>query len=311
MTMFITHTSSCKQVLRNTLLLAVMQLATGTAAAESSGKFELETGTEYDSNLSIIELDQNSSENDWALVANARMNGQWQANPKLTLKGGASINTKSWQDYSAYDLIIKQAFADASYAFKPITVGVSFHHANAELDDRDFLTLQQRSIYASRLFNQRIFLRAGVNHQEKSFPSSNSRNASNHSMTGDMFIFFNQGQTFFTVGISSEDERARDDQFDYDGVNLRTSISHRFSAWNKPHRMQLGLRYDNRDYLSITPELKKKRSDQRRIATLEWEADTSKWLSVTTKLERGNYASNLDSADYAETIASVLLKATF
>ncbi|HTF97293.1 MAG TPA: hypothetical protein VL995_14240 [Cellvibrio sp.] len=297
--------------LHNILLLAIMQLASGTVVAASDATFEVETGTEYDSNLSIIELDQNSAENDWALVANARMNGQWQANRHVKLKGGLSYNTKTWNDYSAYDLKIKQAFADASYEFKPFTLGVSFHHADAKLDDRDFLTLQQRSIYASRLVNQRFFLRAAVNHQNKDFPGSNIRNANNQSMAGDMFVFFNQGKTFLTLGISNEEERARADQFDYDGINLRTSISHQFTAWNKPNRVQFGVRYDNRDYLSITPELEKKRSDQRRIATLEWDVATSKWLSITTKFERGNYASNIDSADYAETIGSVLLKASF
>jgi hypothetical protein len=293
------------------LSLAITGITNIAFAATPTAKFEFETGAEYDSNLSVIELDQNSSEGDWSILAKANINGQWQATDKVKLKAGAGYSSKTHQDYSEFNLAITQAFVDASYDFQPITLGISYHHADAELDNQDFLTLQQRSVYVSRLINQTIFLRAAINDQDKDFPNTTGRNAGNRGFSGDAFFFFNQGQTFFTLGISNEKENTEINEFDYDAINVRSSVSHQFSLWNKKNRVQLGWRFDNRDYSTVTELIDAKRQDERRITTLEWELETNNWLSLIGKLESGNYHSNLASADYSETISSVTLKARF
>ncbi|PUA28005.1 MAG: hypothetical protein B0W54_16020 [Cellvibrio sp. 79] len=303
--------SNLKNSILFSLLASTISSANISVAATPITKFELETGAEYDSNLSVIELDKSSSEGDWSALANARLNSQWQATDKAKVKGGLSYSSKTYRDFSEFDLVIKQAFIDTSYDFQPLTLGASIHYADAELDGSDFLALQQRSIYISRLINQKIFLRAAINDQDKDFPGSSARNADNHSVAGDAFFFFNQGKTFLTVGLSSETENAAANEFDYDGTNIRTSLSHQFSLWNKKNRLQASWRYDQRDYSAVTPALEAKRNDERRIATLEWQIETNNWLSVVGKVERGNYDSNLASANYAETVSSLMLKASF
>ena len=293
------------------LLASITALTNASIAAPPTTKFELEAGTEYDSNLSVIELDRNSSEGDWSALANARLNSQWQVTDKAKLKGGLSYSSKTYQEYSEFDLAIKQAFIDASYDFAQLTAGASYHYADAELDDNDFLTLQQRSLYISRLINQKIFLRAAINDQDKDFPASSARNADNRSISGDAFFFYNQGKTFFTLGVSNERENAVANEFDYDGINIRTNVNHQFYLWNKKNRLQFGIRYDQRDYSKETPALEAKRNDKRRVATAEWQVEATPWLNVAAKLERGNYDSNLDSANYAETVSSLMLKANF
>lgn len=298
-----------KTIISISLLVSLISAA--ATAATPSIKLDLETGAEYDSNLSVIELDQSSSEGDWAYLLNANISSQWQATNQFKLKTGVSYNSKTYQDYSEFDLTIQQAFVDASYKFQPVTLGYSYRYADAELDGQDFLTLQQQSLYASRLIDQKIFLRAAINNQDKNFPVSNSRNADNQSLAGDAFFFFNQGKSFLTFGLSGETENARTNEFDYDGINIRTSVSHQFQYWNKTHRLQLGWRLDNRNYSAITPAIEKKRRDERRITSLEWQIETNKWLSLIGKIEAGDYDSNLSSANYSETITSLALKASF
>lgn len=306
------HLSLLACLISTTSIAAALKTQSNTTSnTKPTTKIDIETGAEYDSNLSVIELDQSSSEGDWAYLLNANISSQWQANEKLKLKGGASYNSKTYQDYSEFDLDIKQAFADASYNFQPVTLGLSYHYADAELDGKDFLTLQQQSVYISRLINQKIFLRVAINNQDKDFPVDNNRNADNQSFTGDVFFFFNQGKSFLTLGISNETENARVNEFDYDGINFRTSFNHQFQAWNKKNRLQLGWRFDNRDYSATTPVLDEERKDERRIASLEWQIETNEWLSVIAKLEAGDYDSNLAAANYSETISSLTLKASF
>ncbi|WP_049631690.1 hypothetical protein [Cellvibrio sp. pealriver] len=305
------NTNTTKLVFPGLLLAALISQTFCAHAAERNVKFELETGTEYDSNLAVVELDQYSAASDWAIVANARIHGQWKPTTKASLKGGVSYNSKTWQDLSSYDLAIPQFFIDGNYDFSWATLGASYHHANAKLDGTDFLTLQQSSVYVSRLFNKRVYLRGAVNYQEKDFPAFAERNAHNLALGGDMFIFFNNAKTFVALGINRDDEEAIADHFGYNGTTLKTSINHRFSLWDKENKIQLGARYEDRDYAAVNPELDAVRTDTRKIANIEWQIETTEWLTLATKLERGDYQSNLEIADYSETLASITLKARF
>lgn len=300
-----------KKIIQSTFLIGTFSTINTSVAATPSTKFEVEAGAEYDSNLSIIELDRNVSAGDWAAIANTRLSSQWQATDKVKLKGGASYNSKTYQEYSAFDLAVKQAYVVSSYNFAPVTLGFSYHYADAELDDKDFLTLQQRSLYASRLINQTLFLRAALNDQDKDFPVSHQRNANNHNITGDTFFFFNQGKTSFTLGLMVETEDAIAGEFDYDGTSFRTGFSHQFSLLDKKSRFQLSWRYDQRNYSAVTPAIEAKRNDERSISALEWQLETNSWLSLVAKVEHGNYDSNLAAVDYSETTSLLMLKASF
>ncbi len=300
-----------KHFLSVSLIVSAIGLANTLHAATPKGTIRLEAGTEYDSNLSVIELDQFSTQSDWAAVLNARLNGRWKATDKLELKGGYSYLSKTYQDYENFDLAIQQLFADASYKFDLATLGASFHHADAELADKDLLTLQQTSVYASRLFSQRVFVRGAVNFQDKDFPSNGERNARNTGFAGDVFVFFNQGATFIATGVTQEQEDANQASFDYDATSLRASINHKFSVWGKKSKVQLGTRYHARDYSDITSAVDSRRADTHRVTNIEWEINLTENIIATSKIERGNYESNFAAADYSETLGSIIFAVTF
>ena len=293
------------------LLIGAIELLQPVYAAAPSASINLEAGTEYDSNLSVVELDQYSTESDWAALFNARLNTQWKATEELELKAGYSFVSKTYQDNEEFDLVIQQLFADASYDFSLLTLGASYHYADATLADQDFLQLQQTSLYASHLFDNRIFVRGAANFQDKKFPDNSERNASNNGLAGDVFIFFHQGKTFIAMGISNEEEDAVQDQFSFDGISLRSSINHKFSTWGKTSELQLGWRYQDRDYSAVTPELEARRHDRNNIISIEWEINLTPKIIATSKVERGDYQSNLPAADYSETLASLMLSARF
>lgn len=291
--------------------ISTTALVNPVGAVTPDTSFNLEGGTEFDSNLSVVELDQYSTESDWAAVFNARLNSQWQATKDVNLKAGYSYASKTYREHGEFDLDIQQLFADTSYNFKLLTIGASYHHADAALAGKDFLRLQQTSLYASRLFDNRIFVRGALNHQEKNFPDTAERNASNNGLAGDVFVFFQQGKTFLAAGVSSEAESAAVDQFSFDGVSLRGSINHKFSTWGKANKLQLGWRYQSRDYVGVTPEIDARRYDRNQIINLDWELNVTPKIVAISRIERGNYQSNLPAADYSETLASLILSARF
>jgi hypothetical protein len=295
--------------------LALIFLQTTTVRAEdsatASADFEVSAGAEQDSNLNVVELDRSSNESDIAALLNAKVDANWKPVGKLSLSGGYAYSSKTYQNNDNYNLAIHQLSADAHYDFDAITMGGSYHKAKAILDGKSFLDLQQTSIYASKLINNKIYLRIAANNQNKHFSSLSERSATNTGFVGDLFIFSNGGKTFVNLGMSNEKEDAHAKQFDYSGINLKAKVANKFSLWNKENKLQLGYRYLKRDYSGITPEIREKRNDTGNIAEASWEIAFSPKISVETKLEHGKYKSNLDAADYSETRVAVLLKAKF
>jgi len=294
------------------LSLISLGIYSSSGYADNSGvDIEVSAGAEYDTNLNVIELDKNSNENDVAAVLNAKIDGQWQATDKLNLSGGYAFSGKKYQDNNAYNLVIHQLSADAGYDIGLLTAGATYHFAKAELKGKSFLDLTQGSLYVSKLMNNRFYLRAATNWQEKTFQGFADRNATNAGLSGDAFLFFNEGKTFITAGISTEKENARVAQYDYKGMNFKSRVSHKFPLLGKEHKVQLGYRHLKRDYSGVTPEIKAERYDKGYTLDASWELSLTKNLAVETKIEHGKYDSNFAAADYSENRVAVLLKARF
>lgn len=272
---------------------------------------EVSAGLEQDSNLNIVELDKNSSQSDISLLLGAKVDGKWQANKKLVLSGGYSLFTKTYQHQSEYDLMLNQFSADANYNFDLFTLGASYHYADANLDKNNFLELQQNSIYIAKLINDRVYLRAATTLQDKQFVGRSERNAENIGFSGDIFVFFNEGKTFVTLGLMNEDENAKLHELDYNANTLKAKLSHQYAGWDKQQKLQLGWRYAVRDYAGINPDIERQRYDSAHISELEWEVNFNSTIAIVTKVEYGQYDSNLPSAKYSETRTSVTLKARF
>ncbi len=289
------------------LSLAIQSVHTTAATAD----FEVSAGIEHDSNLNVVELDKKSDKGDTAALLNAKLDASWKPKEKLNLSAGYAYASKTYQDNKEFNLAIHQLYADVNYEFSLLTAGASHHFANAQLDGDAFLDLHQTSLYIAKLINNKIYLRGAINAQDKKFDSLSERNATNNGFAGDAFLFFNEGKTFINVGAVREKENARAHQFDYKGVSYKAKVSHKFTTFEKDNKLQLGWRYNTKDYSGVTPEIKAQRYDSAHVADVSWEVSFTPKISLETKLERGKYNSNLATADYSENRVSITLKARF
>lgn len=269
---------------------------------------ELEAGGEYTSALAVEELDRSTSESDTAMVLRGKVDGQWGAAEKTTLKGGYSYLSKNYRDNSDFDLAIHQLFADASYDFDVLTLGASHFLAMAELDGDDFLDLNQSSLYASKLFDKRIFLRLAADFRDKEFDGRPERDAYSKGLGSDLYVFFNNAKSYVSVGLSGEAEDAQAPELDYDGLGLRSKISHAFPLMNRGSKVSLSYNYVDRDYDNTDPLIGAARDDRRHATRLEWELELVPHLDLVSGVEYRDYNSNLTSANYSETLASLALR---
>jgi len=294
------------------LALCCCAIATTAAAADKADiNFEASAGLEYDDNLTVQELDRVANAADTATLLNAGVKGRLNPTDKLTLKGGYRQARKSYREFNEFDQTVGTLSLEASYDFSLLTLGSSYHRASADLANEPFLELEQRSLYAGKLLNDRFYLRAAFNQRDKTFSDNPARDAAADGMDTDFFVFFNGAASFISLGLTVEDEDANSNLFDYRGLGFRGRYSNQFSLWGKDNTFQLAWRRTERDYSAFNPAIDGRRNDVRSTLETRWEIELSAAIAAVGKVEYGNYDSDLASADYSETLASLMLEASF
>ncbi|MEX2333760.1 MAG: surface lipoprotein assembly modifier [Pseudohongiella sp.] len=297
------------------LLLLATSIGSGIAAAQTDEAFtlsgSLEAGAEYNSNVSVSELESATGESDTAGNLDAGIDANWQASDRLSVDAGYSYSAQRYQDFNAFDLDLHLLYGDVSYEFDQFSIGSNYYLADAQLGGDDFLTLKQYSFYAGKLFADQWFLRGALNFADKSFDDFAQRNADTEGLSLDAFWFFNQGRSTLVFGFSHDDEQTQDPAFSYDADTLRLRYTNRFSLLGNDTEFRLGTRFQDRNYQAATPGLGARRNDRQHVTDARLEMSLTDYLAVATQIERGDYQSNLSSADYTENRASVSLKLTF
>lgn len=271
----------------------------------------LEVGGEYNSNVSVTELESAIGESDSAALLDAGIDMNWNPAERLSVDAGYSYSSRSYRDFDEFDLGMHLLYGDLSYELDAVTLGTSYYYADARLGGDDFMTLQQYSLYAGKLLTDQWYLRGAVNFADKSFDDFFARSADGEGVSLDAFYFFNQGRSTLLLSYAFDDESASARQFSYTANTLRLRYTNRFSLLQKESQLQLGVRLQDRDYAGVTPSIGERRDDQQVVTEASFEISLTPSLDLITQLERGNYTSALSSADYSENRASLSLKLSF
>ncbi|PKG98695.1 surface lipoprotein assembly modifier [Paraglaciecola sp. MB-3u-78] len=301
-----------------TCVLALTTSSLAFAAPQSSFKLngEVGGGLIFNSALSIDELDEVSSQSDNGYEYNGEVKGKWQLTDNAKLSSSYAYNQKTYSEYSQYDLALHQLSVDGSYKINRSEIGVRVDGASASVAGETFLNYQQASLYLGHFIQPETYLRTSVKVKNKSFSELSARDASGFGTTFDMFHFMDGANTMLIFGLSAEKENAQDSQFDYFGLGIHTKITHKFSLFGLSSKVGLGLRYQKKDYQSLTVETLQaadtnERDENRQVIEANWDLHLLDNLSVKTELQHGDFKSQLESQTYQQTTASVGLKYTF
>lgn len=302
------------KIIKNTVSLGLLTACSLTLAQQEAPltfSGSLAVGAEYNSNVSVAELESAIGQSDTAATVDASLDADWQASPQLNISGGYSFSSQSYQDFDAFDLDMHMLYADISHDFETFTLGASHYYADANLGGDDFLILNQSSIYAGKLLNEQWFVRGALNVSDKSFTGFEARDADTLGLSLDAFWFFNQGQSSLVLGYAFDDEDTRSRAFAYEADTLRIRYSNRFNLMGLNSDLQLGFRTQHRDYKGITPAIGVPRDDKQYVADASLTVDVQPWIAITGRLERGDYQSRLSSADYTEERVSLNVELSF
>jgi len=295
-------------------LLALSCLVTLSAAAQDDNNFSLsgsfEAGAEYSSNVSISELETASGSGDTAGIVDASLDLNWQPAERVTVDAGYNFSGSRYRSADDFDMDMHLLYADVSYDFDTITLGTSYYYANADLGGRDFLRLNQYSLYAGGLMSDTWYLRGAVNFSEKTFPGIPARDADTEGVSIDSFWFFGQGRSTVNLGYAFDDETAELPQFSYRAHTVRLRYTNRFLLAARESQFQVGMRLQERDYRGVTPGVGR-RDDRQQVANAGLEIAVLDALAIIGQVEIGNYRSNLDSADYRDNRVSLSARYSF
>lgn len=261
---------------------------------------ELEAGAEYDSVVSLDELDLSSEVGDSALLADLTIGYVRPVGESTEMDLRYSYSVLDYRDVSEVDQNSHILSADVTRDVGKADLGLTGYYVNSDLDNEAFLELARVSPYVAGFFREGWFARAAIVYSDKSNEINPGRDASAGVGEIDLYHFPRGKRWFVNVGYKYRDEDARAPRFDYQGNTFKARYVHRLALFEKETRFELSLRRLDRDYSSITPSIGKERFDQRDRIGLQLELTLTPRLEIEGYYTYSDWESNLDSVDFSQ-----------
>lgn len=309
--------------MRRILLTTAAAFATGAGgafASEPDGKeksagpsfdVEIAAGVDYDSNVSVDQLDQVTGEDDFAAAIDADFDFSTPVGADTEFEIGYGFSQSLHFDFTAFDLQSHLATADLSHDFGIAEVGAAYRFAYSRLGGDPFLTMHQVNPYISKFIGKTLYVRAGYAYSDKNFDTDPLRDGDNSSYGGDVYVFFNGVKSYVVGGYERERENTFGDEFDYRANNFRVRFAQRFPFVAGDAELSLGYRFEDRNYDNVTPSILAVRADERHRFQADLEMPVTEHAFARLEFEHGDYKSNLPSADYKQNLAGARLGLRF
>lgn len=290
---------------------ALAQPAGTEERLDSPFSADISTGVEYDSNISVSQIDTNTGADDFAAVLDADFEFEKELGEDTEVSLGYSFSQSLHADFSNFDIQSHFGSAELSHDFGPVDVGAAYRLIYTRLGGSGFLTMQQFSPYVTKFFGKKLFVRTDYTYTDKNFENRIDRDATVHAGGADVYFFLDGVRTYFVTGYKYEDEDAVDPQFDFQSHNLKARFSHRIPMGDGYAKLKLGWRYEARDYSAITPSIGVLRDDNRHRLQAEIEIPVTDRIYSVLEYEYADFSSNLPSSDYTQSAAAARLGIRF
>lgn len=293
------------------LFSTVVQAAEELEERDSAFSFEISAGAQYDSNITVTEIDRTTGVDDVAALVSADVSFNQNINSDTELSLGYNFSQSLHDEFTEFDLQSHLVTADLAHDFDTFDAGIAYRIADANLDGDGFLILQQISTYLTRYFSEDYLLRADYTYSDKTFDGRDSRDSTVNAVGADLYYFLNSVRSYFIASYRFEDESAVDPQFGFQGNHFRLRYLRRVMIGSTEARIRLGYSFEYRKYDSLTPSIAEKRDDNRQSLEAEFELPVSESFSVLIAYEYADNTSELLIADYTQNLFSVQLVLSF
>ena len=294
-------------------LLVLAVLAAGAAAQEGEQRSrewhgEIGVGAEYDTNVSVDEVDVTSGEADSAWLVDFELGVNQPLGKRSDLNLNYDFSQATYERFSRVDRQTHILGADIGTDLGKANTGVSAYYINSRLDGEPFLEYLRLSPSLSGFLAKKWFARGAYVYSERTIEDRADRDATTHSGEADLYYFHRGLRSYFNVGYRYRDEDATAARFDFRSHGLKLRYIRRFDLFERQAKVELAWRFEARRYLSPTPSIGEDREDDRSRWKLDLEVPLTRRLALQTYASYGDYESNLPRADFTQTIVGARLR---
>ena len=259
-------------------------------------------GVEYDSNLSVEEVDVTSNQGDYAMTLDAGFAVKQDLSKSATAALTYDYSQSIYDKFSQVDRQTHMLGADLGLDFARVDPSISVYYITSRLDGSQFLDLYRVSPSLSGFLAQKWFARAGYVYSDKTIHDRAGRDATTNAGEADVYFFMQGLRRYFNLGYRFRDEDAKADQYDYISNSVKLRFIQRIQVFSRLTKLELAWRYEDRDYGSDTPSIGEKRHDQRSRLRLDYEVPV--FASGVLQFFAGyaDYESNYPPAAYDQTL---------
>lgn len=273
------------------------------AADDKPWNINASVGYEYDSNITVQEVDVKTGEGDVAALLDFSASYEVEVG-KSTFEAGYSFSQSLHQDATGFDLQSHIITALAKHKFDGFDLGVNYLYINTSLGGDSFLEIHKASPYISFFATPSVFIRANYSYTDKNLETSNDRDAETHSIGASGFYFMNHAKSYFMVSYRYDSLDANADRFDYNGHDVKVRYQVKFPWAGRDARFRIGGRYLKRNYDAVTPSIGEIRDDKRTSIESMLEVPFFDSWTARLKYRYTDAMSNLASADYTENLVT-------
>lgn len=268
---------------------------------------EFGIGGEYDTNVTIDELDTSIRQGDYALTLDAKVGLRKYFTQDTDLRLGYDFSQDMFQEFSRLNRQSHILGASLGVKMQPVDTGLSLFYVNSLLDGRGFLELYRVSPSLSGFINRKLFSRAAYVFADKRIKDRAERDAQTHSGELDLYYFARGLRSYFNFGYRFKTEDANLERLDYQAHAAKLRYIRRIDFNAKVLKLELAYRYEERNYSGITPGFDGANGYERRDERHRWRVDLEYPLTSQAALQiyagYSDYKSNFPISDYEQGVA--------
>ena len=281
---------------------------TDSEAGKTRWSAELGVGGEYDSNVSVDEVDLSSGQSDYAFTADFELGLRHSFSERTKAAVNYDISQATYSEFSRVDRVTQILGADISRDLGSSSAGLSAYFIDSRLDGDAFLRYLRLSPSLSGFLSQRWFARGAYVWAEREIDQRTARDATTHAGEIDLYYFHRGLRSYANFGYRYRDEDAVAPEFDFTAHSLKLRYIRRFDLFERRAKAEIALRYELRDYLFDEPTIGEPRDDDRLRLKLDFEIPVTTRTTWQLYYSYGDYESNLPRADFIQTIMGTRLQ---
>ena len=271
-------------------------------SSATSWSADLGVGLEYDSNVSVEEIDVASSEGDNAMTLDVGLGVKQQLSERAKAALTYDFSQSVYDKFSQVDRQTHMVGTDLVLDFAKVDPAISVYYIHSKLDDHKFLDLYRVSPSVSGFLAQKWFARGAYVYSDKTIHDREGRDATTNAGEADAYFFVRGLRQYFNLGYRYRDEDAEANQYDFVSNSVKLRFIQRIELFSRLTKLELAWRYEDRNYRADTPSIGEKRQDKRYRVRIDFDIPVFGNGAVQFFAGYADYESNYQPAAYDQTL---------